>query len=281
MSEKEIDKVTGTETTGHEWDGIRELNTPTPRWWLLTWLATIIFSVWYYAAYPTFPGMDGYLGWTSHKQLKSEQAEITARKAKYLNKFKSASLEEINSDRELLHFAKAGGAAFFKDNCATCHGSGGAGNVGYPNLNDDDWLWGGTLNDIYTTIKYGIRSGHDEARDSQMPAFGRDELLEKQEITDVVQHVLSLSGKAKANTSGAVIFAENCAACHGEDGKGGQDFGAPNLADEIWLYGSDVQAVTNSVTNARAGMMPTWEARLDDDTIKQLTVYVHSLGGGK
>lgn len=283
---KEIDSISGVETTGHEWDGLKELNNPAPRWWLLIFYACCIWSVGYWVIYPAWPTLSGHtkgvLGWTQHKKLKAEQAEIEARQATYMAKFKDASFEDIKKDPELYEFALAGGKAAFKNNCAVCHGSGAEGGKGYPNLNDDDWLWGGKLADIYQTLQYGIRSGHDESRVSQMTAFGRDGVLQKADIDAVVEYVSALSeGKATAEMPGAKVFAENCAACHGENGEGMREMGAPKLADAIWLYGGDKETLTETVNNARAGVMPYWKGKLDDNTIRQLTVYVHSLGGGE
>lgn len=226
----------------------------------------------------------GRFGWSSAQKLKEEQAKIADRQKVYLDRFEKASFDEIMNDEELYAFAMAGGAAAFKDNCATCHGSGGSGAKGYPNLNDDDWLWGGSIEDIYQTIMYGIRSGHDEERVSAMPAFGKDELLTRDEIAAVTNYVMSLSGEAEDEAGlgqGRTIFQDNCASCHGENGQGGRDFGAPNLSDDIWLYGGDRETIYETVYNARAGVMPTWEARLDNNTIRQLAVYVHQLGGGE
>lgn len=288
-NKKEIDKLSGVETTGHEWDGLKELNNPLPRWWLWVFLITVIWSVWYWVVYPAWPTPDGNTkgayGWTQFTKLEKEQAEIKERQAAYLSKFEGASFDDIMKDPELYAFAVAGGKAAFKDNCATCHGSNGIGAKGYPNLNDDDWLWGGKIDDIYQTILYGIRTKHEDTRISQMPAFGKEGLLKTEEITAVVDYVLSLSGTqnehAVADVSkGAEIFAENCASCHGDDAKGLQDFGAPNLTDKIWLYGGDHDSVYQTVYNARAGVMPTWSGRLNDNTMKQLAVYVHQLGGG-
>lgn len=285
-NKKEIDSVTGVETTGHEWDGIKELNKPAPRWWLWVFYVTVIWSIGYWVVYPAWPTLSGHtkgtFGWTEYTKLKAEQAEIEARQARYAAKFKDASFDRIMKDPELYAFAVAGGKAAFKNNCATCHGSGAQGAKGYPNLNDDDWLWGGKLADIYQTLQYGIRSGHDEARISQMPAFGRDGLLKQSEINDAAEYVIALSqGKATNDMSGAKVFAENCAACHGDKGEGGRDFGAPRLADAIWLYGGDHDTVYQTIYNARAGVMPFWKGKLPDDTLRMLTVYVHSLGGGE
>ncbi len=289
MSEhnKEIDKVSGVETTGHSWDGIQELNNPAPRWWVYVWVVCIIWSFGYWVVYPAWPvsggNTKGTFEWTQFNQLEASQAQIVERQAAYLTKFKAASYDEILKDPELHAFAVAGGNALFKNNCAVCHGSGAQGGKGFPNLNDDDWLWGGKMSDIEQTLKYGIRSGHDEARQSQMPAFGKDGLLTKDEINQVVDYVLTLSSKTGADKTlpGAEVFANNCAACHGPEGKGGREFGAPNLTDAIWLYGGDKATVFETVYNARAGVMPFWKGKLSDDNIRELTVYVHELGGGE
>lgn len=284
---KEIDQVSGVETTGHEWDGLKELNNPAPRWWLWIFFITIIWSIGYWVVYPAWPTIhgatQGTFGWTSYKKLAAEQAEITARQDMYLQKFSGASFSDIMNDPALYAFAVAGGKAVFKDNCATCHGTGGAGAKGYPNLNDDDWLWGGTLDDIYFTIRHGIRSTSGDTRISQMPAFGKEDLLKPEDINAVTDYVLTLSGGQKKSTyaSGAGIFQQNCASCHGAEGKGDRTFGAPNLADKIWLYGGDRKTVYETVFYARKGVMPAWEGRLDENMIRALAVYVHELGGGE
>ncbi len=283
----EIDKVTGIETTGHEWDGLKELNNPLPRWWLWVFIVTIIWSIGYFIVYPAWPIPGGHTkgigGYTQFKELEASQAEIAARQAVYLDRFSKASFEEIMNDPELYAFASAGGATAFKNNCAVCHGSGAQGAKGYPNLNDDDWLWGGKLGDIYHTLQHGIRSNDPETRYSQMPAFGRDGLLKRDEINDVVDYVLTLSGgtATASYAKGAAIFKSQCATCHGEDGKGGRNFGAPNLTDKIWLYGGDRATVFETVYNSRFGVMPAWGQRLDKDTLRELAIYLHQLGGGE
>jgi len=284
--QKDIDTISGVETTGHEWDGIKELNNPAPRWWLWVFYVCCIWAAGYWVFYPAWPTVAGHtkgiLGWTEYNKLKTDQAEIDARQAVYASKFKDASFEQIMKDPQLYAFAVAGGKAAFKNNCATCHGSGAAGGKGYPNLNDDDWLWGGKLADIYQTIQYGIRSGHNDTRVSQMPSFGADGILDGKGVDAVVDYVLALSDhKATDTMAGAKVFADNCAACHGAQGEGGRDFGAPRLADGIWLYGATRNDVRHSVFYARAGAMPYWKDKLDENTIRELTVYVHSLGGGE
>lgn len=282
----EVDEISGVNTTGHEWDGLKELNNPLPRWWVWVFVACCIWAAWYCVVYPSWPipggATKGTSGYTQYDELKASQAEIIKRQEAYLDKFDKSSFEDVMKDPELYSFAVAGGSAAFKDNCATCHGTGAEGGKGYPNLNDDDWLWGGTINDIYTTISYGIRSGHEEARASQMPAFGKDSILKKEEIEQVVDYVLGLSeGKSNEAMPGYAVFQSNCASCHGVDAKGSRDFGAPNLSDAIWLYGGTKDEVTNTVYNAHAGVMPTWQARLGDSTVRQLAIYVHQLGGGE
>jgi cytochrome c oxidase cbb3-type subunit 3 len=291
---KEKDDVSGVETTGHEWDGIKELNNPLPRWWLWIFIVTIIWAIGYWVIYPAWPtlfgtgergGTEGVLGWSQYNKLEQELAKAEGTRQDYLDLFSDATFDEIQNDPELYTFALAGGEAAFKDNCATCHGTGGAGAKGYPNLNDDDWIWGGTLEDVYTTIKYGIRM-HPEARDSLMPAFG--EILSAAEISVVVPYVQSLSQKDQSFDTGILesgkqVFDANCASCHGEQGLGDRSIGAPNLADAIWLKSEDgsVSAITSQIKNPKHGYMPAWVDRLDDETIRQLTLYVHELGGGE
>lgn len=284
----EKDAVTGTETTGHEWDGIKELNTPLPKWWLYVLYATIVWSIGYYVLYPAWPSLSahttGMLGYWSRAEIAKQIEEQAVQRAPFVNRIRAASLGEVRGDPDLLGFAIAGGRAMFADNCAPCHGPGGAGGKGYPSLADDDWLWGGDLATIERTIQFGIRSAHPDTRVSQMPRFGLDGMLNAGQINDVAEYVLSLSGTATdsaAAARGAPVFAENCVACHGDKGEGNAELGAPNLADKVWLYGGDKRSVAQIITASRSGVMPAWTGRLDDATIKMLTVYVHSLGGGR
>jgi cytochrome c oxidase cbb3-type subunit 3 len=288
MSKPEIDKVTGVETTGHEWDGVKELNKPLPKWWLWTFYATIFWAVGYWIAYPAWPTLAGYskgvLGYSQRAVVASEIDAAKAAQAQYRDKLAATPLDQVKSDPDLLRFAIAGGGAAFQTNCAPCHGRGAQGFAGYPNLNDDDWLWGGSIDDIHKTIGSGIRSDQKETRASQMPRYGIDKLLDDKQIGDAAEYVLSLSGRASdqaAVVRGKAIFAEQCASCHGTDGKGKQEQGAPNLTDAIWLYGDSRPAVVESIRTGRGGMMPAWVGRLDPVTLKSLAVYVHSLGGGK
>ena len=289
MATPEIDAVSRTATTGHQWDGIQELNTPLPRWWLWTFYATIAWAFVYWILFPAWPLVGGYtagvLGYSSRTQVAAELAELRRLRGEKGAALEQASLAAIEADPALLAFAQAQGRAAFANNCAPCHGAGAAGATGYPNLNDDDWLWGGSLDAIWKTIAYGVRSGHPETHESQMPAFGKTGLLKPEEIVVVANYVRSLSGlpvRPGADlAAGAKLFAANCASCHGDDGKGKQELGAPNLADQIWLYGSDETAIVDTITNGHAGVMPAWTGRLDPATIKALAVYVHTLGGGR
>ncbi len=289
MSQKEIDQVTGVETTGHVWDGdLKELNKPLPKWWLYTFYACCVWAVGYWAVYPAWPTLSGYtkgaFGYSQRGEVAKEVAAAKADQAKYFDQIAATPLAHIEKNQELMPFVLAGGAAVFGDNCAPCHGKGAQGGPGFPNLNDDDWLWGGTPEAIQQTITHGIRSGDPEAREMAMPRFGLDGILQPNQIKDAAQYVLSLSGHATdeaAAKRGAAIFAENCSACHGENGKGNQDLGAPNLTDDIWLYGGKEADIVKTIQTGRGGVMPYWTGRLNPVTIKMLTAYVHSLGGGK
>lgn len=284
----EKDEITGTDTTGHEWDGIKELNTPLPKWWVWTFYATIVWSIGYFIAYPSWPTLSGHttgvLGWTQRGEIAEKLAEAKAQRAPFVNRIEQAPLDEIRRTPDLLNFAMAGGRSVFAENCAPCHGAGGAGAKGYPNLADDSWLWGGKLEDIHTTIVHGIRNANAESRTSVMPRFGADGLLNARQIDDVAEYVLLLSRRA-TNADGAkrgeAVFVENCVACHQEGGVGSTEIGAPNLAANIWVYGGDKATIVETIRNSRAGAMPGWTGRLDDATIKMLAVYVHALGGGQ
>ncbi len=289
MSNTEKDEVTGVHTTGHEWDGIKELNNPLPRWWIWTYYITIIWALGYTILYPAWPLVNsataGLLGYSSRADVVREIDAAKQSQGQLLGNIKSASLADIMKDDNLRNFAKAGGAAAFKVNCVQCHGSGAAGGPGYPNLNDNDWLWGGTIENIHQTLVNGVRFvSNADTRDSQMLAFGADGGLKLEQIADVANYTVSLSGGEADPTAairGKPVFAENCAACHGENGEGNKELGAPNLADQIWLYKGDVTSVTAQVRKPRHGIMPAWGARLDEATIKQLAVYVFTLGGGE
>jgi len=287
MSKDNIDELSGVETTGHEWDGIKELNNPLPRWWVWTFYGTIVWALAYTIAYPAWPliqsATTGVLNYSSRQELSGEMLAAADAQAAQLQAIREKPLAEILADENLRRFAIAAGAAAFRVNCSQCHGSGAQGGAGYPNLNDDDWLWGGDVETIHQTIAHGIRfAADDETRISEMPAFG--EILEPEQVKQVAAYVISLSGTPSDTAlaeAGTTVFAENCASCHGEDATGSREFGAPNLVDAIWFYGSTEEAVASQVRTPKHGVMPAWGARLGDTTVKELSVFVHSLGGGE
>jgi cytochrome c oxidase cbb3-type subunit 3 len=275
------------ETTGHSWDGIEEFNNPLPRWWLWTFYATIIWAIGYTIAYPAWPlltqATPGLLGYSTRGEVQEDIDAVIAANADIEMRLASAELTSISDDPALQSFATNAGGAVFRTWCAQCHGSGAAGAKGYPNLLDDDWLWGGTIEEIHYTISHGIRNDVDfDSHWSQMPAFG--ELLTDDEIGAVVQHVKAISGQdhdgALAQTGG-VVFYDNCASCHGDEGKGDQFQGAPNLTDAIWLYGGDEATLAETVTYSRFGVMPPWNERLSTAEVAAVSAYVHQLGGGQ
>jgi cytochrome c oxidase cbb3-type subunit III len=287
---KRIDEATGTTTVGHEWDGIEELNTPLPRWWLWTFYATIVWGLAYVVLYPAWPmvnrATEGVLGWSSRGDLAKEMAADAKRRAPTVNAIAATALADLPAQPQLMQAAVQGGGAAFRVHCVQCHGAGGAGvkNL-YPSLTDDDWLWGGDLASIEYTVTHGIRNpDHRDTRTSLMPAFGRDGILDAAQIGDVVSFVRVISRQEKASAAsarGAALFADNCAVCHGAGGQGGRQFGAPKLTDAIWLYGGDRDSLTATVNQPRNGVMPRWGGRLDPVTIKMLSAYVYSLGGGE
>jgi cytochrome c oxidase cbb3-type subunit 3 len=287
--EKHIDAATGTELKGHEWDGIRELDTPLPRWWLWTFYATILFAIAYTVAYPAWPmihnATHGVLGWSSRGALDKELAAREAQVAPIRKAIAETPIETLPGKPQLMQAAVEGGRAAFRVHCVQCHGSGAAGSKGYPNLNDDDWLWGGDLATIEKTIFDGVRNpDHTATRMSQMPAFGRDQLLTGAQVDDVVAYVRVISRQDRPSVAaqpGAKLFADNCAICHGPAGHGNRQFGAPNLTDGIWLYGSDADTIRETVWSGRQGVMPRWGDKLDKATVRVLAAYVHSLGGGE
>lgn len=289
MSERERDDHSGVETTGHEWDGIKELDTPLPRWWLWVFYGCIAWAVAYWVVMPAWPGISGYthgvLGASDRANLAHELNELQQVRGAQAQMLKNASLEEIEGDPDLQAYAMQVGQSVFGDNCATCHGAGGGGGKGYPNLRDDVWLWGGSLEDIQHTITVGVRSGHPDARgkDVRMPAFGRDGMLKPEEIADLTEYVVALSHRpasAAAVARARQTFADQCAACHGPAGTGDVARGIPNLTDADWLNGSSRDAISSQIFNGRNGVMPTWERRFSPETIKALTVYVHANAGG-
>ncbi|MER9442373.1 cytochrome-c oxidase, cbb3-type subunit III [Mesorhizobium sp. M0045] len=287
MGSEHIDEVSGISTTGHEWDGIKELNNPLPRWWVITFYITIAWAIGYTVVYPAWPMLTsatrGVLAYSSRKDVKNELAAAEVAKGKYVAAIQAKTVSEITADDTLREFAVAAGGAAFKVNCVQCHGSGAQGSKGFPNLNDDDWLWGGNAEQIQQTIAHGIRFASDpDTRLSEMPAFG--DIITTDQIKQVGAYVASLSDPVQDTSliePGANIFAENCAACHGENAKGNRELGAPDLTDAIWLYGSGETAIAAQVRAPKHGVMPAWIGRLGEIKAKELAVYVHSLGGGE
>ena len=285
---EEIDSVSGTATTGHQWDGIKELNTPLPRWWVITFYLTIIWAIGYWIVYPAWPlltsNTTGILHYSSRANVAVELASLDKIRGDKMAALATASLADIEKEPNLLALARARGKTVFGDNCAPCHGPGATGSKGFPNLNDDDWLWGGTLGQIMQTVRFGARSGNAKGHEGNMLAFGKDGMLKPEQIVTVANYVRSLSHLPTAPgynaAEGAKIFAENCVACHGENGKGNPEVGSKDLTANIWLYGGDEATLIETITNGRGGVMPAWDGRLDPVTLKAMAVYVHSLGGG-
>ncbi|SLN46615.1 Cbb3-type cytochrome c oxidase subunit CcoP [Roseivivax jejudonensis] len=287
MADHKHDKTRNAEpeTTGHEWDGIQEYNNPLPRWWLWTFYATIVWGVIYTILFPAWPLVStataGVLGWSTRDQVAQEIQAVEDANADMRAGIVETELARLHESPELHDFAVNAGAAVFRNNCSQCHGSGAAGAEGYPNLLDDAWLWGGQIEQIAYTVRHGIRNEDDpDARYSEMPGFG--EILGEEEIDTLVAHVRSLpDGTDPLAGEGGQLFADNCAACHGEDGRGMRELGAPNLTDAIWLYGSDADSVRQSISEGPYGVMPPWGARLGEAEVRAVAAYVHQLGGGE
>ena len=284
---RSVDEITGTETTGHEWDGIEELNNPLPRWWLWCFYITIVWGIAYTIAYPAWPLVNqataGVLGYSTRAEVAEDIALVEEENAALNAQLAEVDLASLDTESDLGRYARAAGAAVFRNNCSTCHGQGAAGSEGFPNLLDDDWLWGGTFEEIAYTIRHGIRNEEDwDARWSEMTAF--DDILSDDEIGAIVQHVRALSGQehdAALAEMGAPLFLDNCSGCHMEDGTGDRGLGAPNLTDAVWLYGGSEAAIEQTIRYARFGVMPPWSSRLSEAEIQAVTAYVHQLGGGE
>jgi cytochrome c oxidase cbb3-type subunit 3 len=288
-SKRDLDHISGVETTGHEWDGITELNNPLPRWWLMTFYACIVFALGYTVVYPAWPGLTGNTkgvwGWSSRGDIEETMTGVADSRKAVEAKIAAADMAAVMADPEMKAFAVSAGASAFKVRCAACHGSGAQGAVGFPNLNDDDWVWGGKPEQIVATIAHGVRAaGDNTTRQSQMPAFGGG-VLNPQQINQVANYVWSLSGgkpeDESAAKAGQQVYVDNCAACHGDQAQGNQDLGAPKLSDQIWLYKGSVADIAAQINNPKHGVMPAWEPLLGPVLVKELAVYVVSLGGSK
>ncbi|SCB62326.1 cytochrome c oxidase cbb3-type subunit 3 [Rhizobium aethiopicum] len=286
MSQKHIDELSGVETTGHEWDGIQELNNPMPRWWIWTFYVTILWAIGYAIAYPAIPmitsATNGYLGYSTRAELQQDLNLAKSSQTEFHDVIAAKTVEEIDADPALRKFAIAGGASAFKVNCAPCHGSGASGGPGFPNLNDDDWLWGGDLNAIQATISHGIRfDGDTDSHSSEMPPFaGVLEPIQMKQVAAFVWGLTNTPSDVGLAAAGKQVFFDNCAPCHGEDAKGKVEMGAPDLADAIWLKSRGEDAILRQVASPKHGVMPAWAARLGDTTVNELTIFVHALGGG-
>jgi cytochrome c oxidase cbb3-type subunit 3 len=285
----DIDPLTGTATTGHDWDGIHELNTPLPRWWLWTFYACIVWAIGYWVVYPAWPlltnSTQGVFGWHTRSAVVTDLDELKLVRGPMMDKLTNVSVADIVKDPQLTDFARGLGRTAFGDNCAPCHGAGGGGAKGYPNLNDDDWLWGGKLASIEQTVRHGARSGDKDDHEGNMPAFGRESMLKPNQISATADFVRSLSGLAVEKGAdlalGKQVFADSCAVCHGPEGKGNREVGAPNLTDKIWLYGPEKETIMQGIQNGRGGTMPAWQGRLSEPVLKALVVYGYSFGGGE
>lgn len=287
MALEKHDPVTGQMTTGHEWNGIEELDTPIPRVALFFLVTTALFALGYWILMPAWPlgatYTRGLLGFDQRDVVTRQVEEAAAGRADWAERVMALDYAEIRADPALMRIVDETGHTLFGDNCAVCHGTRGTGGPGFPNLAAGAWLWGGDAETIHETIRVGINSGHDETRMSQMMAFGRDGVLERDQVRAVAAYVRSLSqpdalaGDARLE-DGRQIFAENCASCHGDDATGMVETGAPNLADDVWIYGGDAQSVQASIHGGRQGHMPHWEGRLRPLDLKVLALYVGSLG---
>lgn len=287
MAVEERDPHTGHMTTGHEWNGIKELNTPVPKlvWFFLTVVA--LFAIGYWIAMPAWPmGTNftrGVLGADDRREVTERVREGAADRAVWLHQIEAASYPQILANPKLMLHVREDGKRLFGDNCAACHGAEGRGGNGFPNLTDNDWLWGGSAEAIDHTIRFGVNSTAKETRVSEMMAFG-DGLLETDAIIAVTDYVGSLSNsniarrKPKSVSTGRELFATNCVSCHGPDARGNQAVGAPNLTDNHWIYGGDWATIYTTVSGGRKGEMPGWEGRLTPAERKLLAAYVLDLG---
>lgn len=289
--EVERDPVSGRETTGHVWNGIKELDTPVPRGVLIFLIVTHIFAFAWWVLMPTWPLGDTYtkgiLETDQRRSVEKHLLESQEGRASWAKLIETESFAQIEADPDLMAIVRSTGHQLFGDNCAACHGVDGKGGKNYPDLTDNDWIWGGTPERIEETMRIGVNTEHPQARISQMPSFGRDGILDPDKVKDAAAYVYSLShpeyvttANRAAVSSGRELFQANCSICHGENARGNQDIGAPNLTDTHWIYGGDLAQIVETVHGGRQGHMPTWDERLTDTQIKILALYVHDLGAG-
>jgi cytochrome c oxidase cbb3-type subunit 3 len=292
MAVEELDPVSGRKTTGHEWNGIKELDTPVPRGVLIFIIVTHLWALVWWVLMPTWPLLTTYtrglLNTDQHRMVERDLVAAQAQRATWMKAIETESFKEIQANEDLMRIVRQTGHQLFGDNCAACHGADGRGRANYPDLTDKDWLWGGGPEKIAETMRVGVNSAHQETRVGQMPAFGRDAILERAQVENVANYVYSLS-HPEASTpqniqqieAGREVFLSTCAACHGEDANGNRDVGAPNLTDQYWLYGGDLKTIITTIHGGRQGHMPTWDERLTPAEIKILALYVNSLSVNK
>ena len=292
MAEVERDPVTGRETTGHEWNGIKELDTPVPRGVLMFLIVTHVWAVAWWFLVPSWPLGESYtkglLGVDQRTTVAARVVEGQQQRAAWTARIESEPYDVILSDESLMKTVRATGQQLFGDNCAACHGRDGKGRAFYPDLTDDDWLWGGSPDIIEQTMRVGINTRHPETRVAQMPAFGRDEMLDREQVRSVAAYVYSLTNPDYSTPenlerveAGKEVFASTCAACHGEAATGDPEVGAPNLTDAYWVYGGTMDSIIASVHGGRQGHMPTWDERLTAGEIRTLSLFVYDLGTGR
>lgn len=253
-------------TTGHVYDGIEEYDNPLPRWWFNLFLITMVFGIVWLILYPGLGSFKGVLGWTSVGELKADQEKALATYEKSYGVFNQMTAEELIDNPKAMKM----GARLFSNNCAVCHGADAGGNFGFPDLTDTDWLYGGSPEQIKATLVNG--------RNGNMPGWSA--ILGEEKISHVTDYVMQMSGQehdAAAAEKGKVLYNQNCAACHGADGKGMYALGAPNLTDDIWLYDGSREGITQTLRNGRANQMPAQKDLLREDKIHVLTAYVYSL----
>ncbi len=289
MAEVERDPVTGRETTGHEWNGIKELDTPVPRGVLMFLIVTHVWAIVWWFMVPAWPlGVTytkGLLGINQHTTVEARVVEGQQQRSSWTSRLETEPYDVIHADEALMKTVRETGRQLFGDNCAACHGRNARGAANYPDLTDDDWLWGGHPELIEQTLRVGINTAHPDSRIGQMPAFGQDELLDRQQVRDVAAYVFSLTNPSYSTpenvdriSAGREVFVTTCAACHSESAEGNPEVGAPNLTDARWIYGGSMDTIIASVHGGRRGHMPTWEERLTKAEIRTLAVYVHDLG---
>ncbi|NEJ72527.1 cytochrome-c oxidase, cbb3-type subunit III [Rhizobium phaseoli] len=288
MAIEEIDQITGRRTTGHIWNGIKELDTPIPRGVLLFLIVTHLFALLWWILLPAWPlgttYTKGLIGGDQKQTVERKIVAAATSRVPLTTKIEKASFDEIRADGQLMSKVNSSGHQLFGDNCAACHGRDGKGGQNYPDLTDNDWLWGGEPEQIVETLTVGVNSRHSNSRVSQMPAFGADEMLDRKQVTDVAAYVYSLSNSATSEEitgdiqAGRELFKNTCASCHGDNAKGKSDLGAPNLTDASWVYGGTLSRIVETVHGGRQGHMPTWDERLTPAEIKILALYVSGMG---